>query len=106
MSPGVVSCTVAYFMTTELGYSVPLNDWLSFHRVRILSVLHQMQHVRASHDAGDEVPAQVGQPNDLAQLARQHASEQQEADSRDGRACARFREHAAFRHHHAEDQRE
>ncbi len=30
-------------MTTELGREVPLNDWLSFHRDRILSVLFQMR---------------------------------------------------------------
>ena len=30
-------------MTTELGYDVPLNDWWSFHRDRILSVLFQMR---------------------------------------------------------------
>lgn len=34
---------VAYFMTTELGREVQLNDWLSFHRDRILSVLFQMR---------------------------------------------------------------
>src|SRR3979409_2725546 len=34
---------VAYFMTTELGREVPLNDWLSFHRDRILSLLFQMR---------------------------------------------------------------
>jgi DNA-binding IclR family transcriptional regulator len=30
-------------MTTELGREVPLSDWLSFHRDRILSVLVQMR---------------------------------------------------------------
>jgi len=34
---------VAYFVTTQLGWEVPLNDWLSFHRDRILSVLFQMR---------------------------------------------------------------
>lgn len=30
-------------MTTELGRKVPLDDWVSFHRDRILSVLFQMR---------------------------------------------------------------
>jgi hypothetical protein len=37
------SLFVAYFMTTQLGREVSLNDWLSFHRDRILSVLFQMR---------------------------------------------------------------
>ena len=37
------SLFVAYFMTTQLGREVPLHDWLSFHRDRILSVLFQMR---------------------------------------------------------------
>lgn len=34
---------MAYFMTTELGREVVLNDWLGFHRDRVLSVLYQMR---------------------------------------------------------------
>lgn len=30
-------------MATELGREVPLSDWLSFHRDRLLSVLAQMR---------------------------------------------------------------
>jgi hypothetical protein len=33
---------VAYFMTTELGREVPLEDWVGFHRDRLLSVMCQM----------------------------------------------------------------
>lgn len=42
---------VAYFMTTELGREVPLEDWLGFHRDRLLSVLFQMYSMGVPYPA-------------------------------------------------------
>jgi DNA-binding IclR family transcriptional regulator len=36
---------VAYFMSTELGREVQLEDWIGFHRDRLLSVLYQMKEM-------------------------------------------------------------
>jgi DNA-binding IclR family transcriptional regulator len=34
---------MAYFMSTDLGREVPLEDWVGFHRDRLLSVMVQMR---------------------------------------------------------------
>jgi hypothetical protein len=41
----VLGCGVAYFMSTELGRDLPLEDWIGFHRDRLLSVLYQMKEM-------------------------------------------------------------
>ena len=41
-------------MSTELGREVPLEDWIGFHRDRLLSVLYQMKEMGVV-DPGFEV---------------------------------------------------
>jgi len=65
---------VAYFMTTELGREVPLNDWLSFHRDRILSVLFQMRQ-QGAPSPGFQVSMIAGVTGLSEQQARQLADQ-------------------------------
>src|SRR6476620_5942846 len=73
-------------------------------------MVDQVQHVRATDDAGEQIARQVGQADRAQQLAEQRAAEQQEADRghRWQRAVAlRRRERGSEHHreHHAERQR-
>ncbi len=61
-------------MTTELGREVPLNDWLSFHRDRILSVLFQMRQQGVS-SPGFQVSMIAGVTGLSEQQARQLADQ-------------------------------
>lgn len=58
--------------TTELGREVPLNDWLSFHRDRVLSVLFQMRQ-QGSPEPGFQVSRIASVTGLSEQLARQLA---------------------------------
>lgn len=65
---------MAYFMSTELGREVPLEDWLAFHRDRLLSVLYQMKEMGVPSPGfeGSMIEGITGLPQGYAdQLARQ-----------------------------------
>jgi DNA-binding IclR family transcriptional regulator len=61
---------VAYLMSTELGWEVPLEDWIGFHRDRLLSVLYQMKEMGVP-DPGFEVSMIEG----VTGLPRGHADQ-------------------------------
>jgi hypothetical protein len=66
----VLRYRVAYFMSTELGRQVPLEDWIGFHRDRLLSVLFQMKEMGVP-DPGFEVSMIEG----VTGLPRAHADQ-------------------------------
>jgi DNA-binding IclR family transcriptional regulator len=67
-------------MTTELGREVPLEDWLGFHRDRLLSVLVQM------HTMGVPYPVvQLSMIEGLTGLPTAHANSLAQMLVREGR---------------------
>ena len=64
---------MAYFMSTELGREVPLEDWIGFHRDRLLSVLYQMKEMGVPNPGFEvsKIEGVTGLPHGHAdQLAR------------------------------------